>query len=126
VRRWVWCLLFIPVYNVNGGMAEKLQNGNRRFEAFYEVCSLDLTLLSWKREVVQYLWVVLRGNWVHVWCPCLVWIQLGPEEKIYHASQVNACVQKERMGPQLIPRLQVGFVLYRMALFRGQLILIGY
>jgi hypothetical protein len=45
---------------------------------------------------------------------------LGTEEKFYHASQVNACVQKERMGPQLLPPLQVGFVLYRMALFQGQ------
>lgn len=112
VRRWV-----IPVYHVNGGMAEKLQYGNRRFEAFSEVCSLDLKLLSWKSEVVR------RGNWVHVWCPCLVWNQLGPEENFYHASQVNACVQKERMGPHVISPLQFGFVLYRMALFRGQLIL---
>ncbi len=30
----------------NGGMAEKLQYGNTRFTAFYEVCSLDVTLLS--------------------------------------------------------------------------------
>jgi hypothetical protein len=46
----VYCLFLCNMWTV--ARPENLQYGNRRFEAFHEVCSLDLTLLSWKREVL--------------------------------------------------------------------------